>query len=75
MELTKTGTLHGLYGSQISRTKAVAYCRRHDCHLTVATLKGRRCLSKQCKSLKKHEDNDYWRQREQKKILKKLKGA
>lgn len=71
MEITKTEKLHGLYGSMISRTKAVAYCRRHDCHLTVATLKGHECLKKQCRSLKKHEDNDYWRQREQKKLMKK----
>ena len=61
----------GLYGSMISQTKAVGYCRRHGCHLTVATLRKHNCLGKQCWNLCKHEANEYWKQREEKKALKK----
>ena len=69
--MTNTQMLHGLYGSQISRTKAVGYCKRHGAHLTVTTLKKHECLKKNCHALKKHEENDYWRQRAQKKAIKK----
>ena len=61
----------GLYGSEIAITKAVGYCKRHGCHLTCHTLKQRECLKKQCHFLDKHEENDYWRQRDQKKAMKK----
>jgi hypothetical protein len=73
MDINKTQTLHGLYGSQISRNKAVGYCYHHCAALTVKTLKGHQCLGKQCHSLKKYEDHDFWRQYEQKKELKKAK--
>lgn len=62
----------GLYGSTISISKSVAYCKRHGCHLTCNTLKKRECLGKQCHFLDKHEEHDYWRQRAQKKALKKV---
>ena len=71
MDINNTQTLHGLYGSQISRNKAVGYCRHHCAALTVKTLKGHECLKKQCNALKKYEEHDYWRQREQKKASKK----
>lgn len=61
----------GLYGSEISSSKSVAYCKRHGCHLTCNTLKQRGCLGKQCHFLDKHEEHDYWRQRAQKKAIKK----
>jgi hypothetical protein len=64
MDINSTETLHGLYGSQISRNKAVGYCYHHCAALTVKTLKGHECLKKQCNALKKYEDHDYWRQRE-----------
>ena len=71
MDLEKTETLHGLYGSQINRSKAVGYCRRHSAALTVRTLKHHECLNKQCFHLKKYEEHDYWRQHEQKKMWRK----
>lgn len=71
MDMNKTQTLHGLYGSKISRSKAIGYCYYHKAALTVNTMKCHECLKKQCDSLKKYEDHDYWRQREQKKELKK----
>ena len=61
----------GLYGSEISVSKSVAYCKRHGCHLTCNTLKQRECLKKQCHFLDKHSEHDYWRQRDQKKARKK----
>jgi hypothetical protein len=61
----------GLYGSTIAKTKCVGYCKRHGCYLTCHTLKQRECLGKQCHFLDKHEEHDYWRQRAQKKALKK----
>lgn len=67
----ETTMVKGLYGSTIAVTKAVGYCKRHGCHLTCNTLKKHECLRKQCHFLDKHEENDYWRQREQKKALKK----
>ena len=74
MDVNKTDTLHGLYGSQVSRSKAVAHCYYHKTALTVKTLKQHGCLcknGKHCDALKKYEEHDYWRQREQKKEQKK----
>jgi hypothetical protein len=73
MDITKVQTLHGLYGSQVSRSKAVGYCKYHCAALTVKTLKGHNCLGKQCNALKKYEDHDYWRQHEQKKEQRKAR--
>ena len=67
MDINKTETLYGLYGSHISRNKAVGYCRHHCAALTTKTLKGHECLKKQCGALKKYEDHDFWRQHEQRK--------
>ena len=61
----------GLYGSEIHITKAVGYCRRKGCYLTCRTLKKHECLCKQCHFLDKHEEHEYWLQREKKKLLKK----
>ena len=73
MEMNNTQMVYGLYGSYIKRTKACAYCYYHKCHLTVATMKKHECLKKQCECLKKHEENDYWRQRNQIKMMKKAR--
>jgi len=63
--------VRGLYGSAISKTKAVAFCKHHKAHLTENTLKGHKCLGKQCRYLKKHEEHSYWSKRDILKILKK----
>jgi hypothetical protein len=73
MDINKVETLHGLYGSQITRNKAVGYCHHHCAALTVKTLKGHNCLGKQCNYLKKYESHDYWRQHEQKKEWRKAR--
>ena len=72
MEMTNTQMLYGLYGSQISRIKAVGYCKKHGAHLTVNTLKRHECLKKECNYLKKHEDNPYWAERAKLKEEKKM---
>ena len=73
MDVNKTEMLHGLYGSMISRNKAVGYCHYHKAALTVKTMKCRECLKKQCNALKKYEEHDFWRQHKQKKELRKAK--
>ena len=65
--------LNGLYGSVISKNRAVGYCPYHKVALTVKTMKRHQCLKKQCGALKKYEEHDFWRQHEQKKMMKKAK--
>lgn len=62
--------VRGLYGSKLSKDKVVGYCRYHNAHLTITTLKQHKCLGKCCNALKKHE-HEYWEQRELLKIRKK----
>lgn len=73
MDANSTEMLNGLYGSMISRNRAVGYCHYHKAALTVKTMKGKECLKKQCDALKKYEEHDFWRQHEQKKQLRKAK--
>ena len=67
MDVNNAQTLHGLYGSQISRSKAVGFCRHHQAALTAKTLKQHECLKKNCNALKKYEEHSYWIEREVKK--------
>lgn len=73
MDVNKTEMLYGLYGSYISRNRAVGYCHYHKAALTVKTLKCKECLKKQCDAFKKYEEHDFWRQHEQKKAIRKAK--
>lgn len=75
MEIANMEGLPGLYGSMIKPSKNVGYCKRHGCYLTVATMKKHGCLGKQCRALDKNTTNDFWRQHEQKKTLKKANKA
>ena len=72
MDENNTDLLPGLYGSQIAKSRAVGYCPYHHVALTTKTLKRHNCLGKQCNALQKYEEHDFWRQREQKKSIKKL---
>ena len=65
--------IQGLYGSQITRERMVAYCQYHRAGLTVKTMKGHECLKKQCDSLQKCKEHDFWRQHEQKREWRKKK--
>jgi hypothetical protein len=71
MNMNSTVELWGLYGSHVSRSKAVGYCRYHHAALTAKTLKGHECLKKQCNALKKYEDHPLWKEREIMKARKK----
>lgn len=73
MEMNNIETLPGLYGSEISRNKAVGLCHYHNVALTVKTMKGHECLKKQCDAFQKCEEHDFWRQHEQKKELRKAR--
>lgn len=41
-----------------------AYCKLHDCAITVKQMKVKNCLQKQCWHLVKNEEHQYWQQRE-----------
>lgn len=41
-----------------------AYCKLHQCSITVKQMKQKECLQKQCWHLVKNEEHQYWRQRE-----------
>ena len=65
---------HGFYGSH-NLKNTVGYCNRHHLALTVNTLKKRNCLGRGCRCLTRHEEHDYWRQREQKKEMRRARKA
>ena len=67
MENINNPVVYGLYGSH-----------KHKCHLTVKTMKQHECLKKQCRALKKHEEHNYWKEREvlkQRKKMNKMNGG
>lgn len=41
-----------------------AYCKYHNCSVTVKQMKAKDCLRKQCKHLVKNDNHSYWKQRE-----------
>lgn len=73
MVTNETEMLDGLYGSQISKNRAVGFCHYHNAALTVKTMKCHECLKKQCDAFTKYETHDFWRQHEQKKELRKAR--
>lgn len=40
-----------------------AYCKLHQCSMTVKQMRQKECLPKQCWYLVKNEDHPYWKQR------------
>lgn len=73
MEDSTTKMMPGLYGSTITKNRAVGYCHFHNAALTVKTMKCHECLKKQCDAFAKYEEHDFWRQHEQKKELRKAR--
>lgn len=73
MDENKIEVMPGLYGSQITKNRAVGYCHFHKAALTVKTMKCKECLKKQCDALEKYVEHDFWRQHEQKKELRKAR--
>lgn len=41
-----------------------AYCKHHNCGMTVKQIKCKNCLGKQCWYLQKNEEHEWWAQRE-----------
>lgn len=66
--------VHSLYNTQLNEKHAIAYCWHHHCYVSVAQLKQKECLKKQCDALEKRE-HEYWKQRELAKARKKAKRA
>ena len=50
-----------LYGNESNN--CAAFCKYHNCCMTVKQLRTKECLKKQCRHLQKY-DHPYWRQRE-----------
>ena len=73
MNTNEQGMLYGLYGSYVNKSKVIGYCKHHRAALTARTLKCHECLNKQCHALQKYENHDFWRQRAQKKELRKAR--
>ena len=65
--------MQGLYGSQVSKSKVVAYCKYHQAALTVRTMRGHQCLKKQCDAFQRYEEHSFWKQREYQKEQRKAK--
>ena len=41
-----------------------AYCKLHNCGMTVKQMKTKECLNKQCYHLVRNKDHQIWKQRE-----------
>lgn len=48
-----------------------AYCKLHQCAMTVKQMKAKECLNKQCYHLVKNEAHQIWKQRARTKALRK----
>lgn len=48
-----------------------AYCRLHNCAMTVKQMKKKECLKKQCRHLEKNEEHQIWQQRDRMKRIRK----
>ena len=51
-----------LFGT--SSDNVAAYCKLHQCHMTVKQMRCKHCLQKECWHLVKNEEHQYWKQRE-----------
>lgn len=59
-----------LYGSESNN--CAAFCKHHNCYMTVKQIKTKGCLCKQCWYLQKNDEHEYWAQRERLKEKKKM---
>lgn len=62
-----------LYGT--CSENCAAFCRRHNCSLTVKQIRGKDCLGKNCWYLQKNEQHEWWSQRERAKQKRKNRKA
>ena len=52
-----------LYSNNES-ARCAAFCKKHNCYMTVRQIRNRNCLGKQCYHLEKDLTFPYWKQRE-----------
>ena len=50
-----------------------AYCNHHHCGMTVKQMKCKQCLQKQCWHLERNEEHKWWKQRAEKKEMRKAR--
>lgn len=48
-----------------------AYCKLHNCSMTVKQMRKKECLQKQCWHLEKNEAHDFWRHKARMKEIRK----
>ena len=48
-----------------------AYCKLHNCSMTVKQMRKKECLQKQCWHLEKNEARDFWRHKARMKEIRK----
>lgn len=48
-----------------------AYCKLHNCSMTVKQMRKKECLQKQCWHLEKNEVHDFWRHKARMKEIRK----
>ena len=65
----------GLYNSELDKNRACGFCSYHHAYMTVKQLRCKNCLQKQCHYLVKNEEHKWWKQREEKKQLRKARKA
>ena len=51
----------------------VAFCKYHNCYMTVRQMNRKECQQKQCKDFVKKEGHQYWHQQEVKKKKRKAR--
>ena len=52
-----------------------AYCKHHNCGMTVKQIRCKNCLQKQCWHLERNYDHKWWAQRAEKKEMRKARKA
>lgn len=62
IEKTGNETKKVFYGTSAKESKVVGYCLYHHLSLTAKQVKTRKCLKRNCPSLVKNKDHDYWKQ-------------
>lgn len=56
-------------------SNVAGYCKLHSTHMTVRQIKCKNCLQKQCWHLERNEEHKWWKQRAEKKEMRKARKA
>lgn len=65
--------VRGFYGSEFSKNRVCAFCKKHHLYMTPQQMSQRKCLRRQCGAFEKCESHPIWHQREVMKQKKKAK--